>query len=78
MNAKVEKTVEQIKTFTPEEREELLAWLAEDEIQRHDDWDDQILRDSQLGGRLEEFLKGARKDIAEGRTKPLDEFLDNY
>ena len=34
MNAKVEKTVEQVKTFTPEEREEFLEWLAEDERKR--------------------------------------------
>ncbi|MCA9445328.1 MAG: hypothetical protein KC964_31355 [Candidatus Omnitrophica bacterium] len=34
MNAKVEKTVEQIKTFTPKEREEFLEWLAEDERKR--------------------------------------------
>lgn len=34
MNAKVEKAVEQVKTFTREEREESLEWLAEDEGKR--------------------------------------------
>ncbi len=34
MNAKVEKAVEQVKTLTPEEREEFLEWLAEDERKR--------------------------------------------
>ncbi len=77
MNAKVEKAVEQIQSLTAEEREEFLEWLAEDEFSRLDDWDQEIERDSQPGGRLEVFLKKARKDIAEGRTQPLDEVLDN-
>lgn len=31
MNTKIQKAVDQIRTFTLEEREEFLAWLAEDE-----------------------------------------------
>jgi hypothetical protein len=34
-------------------------------------------RDSQPGGRLHDLIDRARADIAAGRTKPLDEVLDN-
>ena len=60
-----------------DEREEFLAWLADFEVGESDDWDKEISRDSQPGGRLETVLDRVRKDIAEGRTKPLDEVLDN-
>ncbi len=77
MTANVQKIVEQVKALPEQERDELLAWLAEDELQRADQWDKQIAQDSQPGGRLEGVLQRVRKDIAEGRTKPLDEILDN-
>ena len=64
-------------TISEAEREEFLSWLADFEIERADDWDKKIARDSQPGGRLERVLGRVRKDIAEGRTKPLDEVLDN-
>ncbi len=77
MTANVQKIVEQVKALPDEERDEFLAWLAEYELQQADDWDEQIARDSQTGGRLDRVLRRVRKDIAEGRTKPLDEILDN-
>ncbi len=77
MNTKVEKIVEQVKALPEDEREEFLSWLADFEIEHSDDWDKEITRDSQPGGRLERVLGRVRKDIAEGRTKPLDEVLDN-
>lgn len=77
MTTKVEKIAEQVRALPEDEREEFLSWLADFEIERADEWDREIARDSQPGGRLERVLKRVRKDIAEGRTKPLDEVLDN-
>lgn len=77
MTAKVEKIAEQVKALPEEEREEFLSWLAEFELERSDQWDKELARDSQPAGRLEHVLKRARRDIAEGRTKPLDDILDN-
>jgi len=65
MNGNVEKFAEQVKALPQEEREDF------------DTWDEEIARDSQPGGRLEPILKRVRRDIAEGRTRPLDEVL-NY
>ena len=77
MTAKVEKIAEQVKALPEDEREEFLSWLVDFEIEHSDDWDKEIARDSQPGGRLERVLRRVRKDIAEGRTKPLNEILDN-
>jgi hypothetical protein len=77
MTATVEKIVDEVKSLPRAERDELLAWLAEYELQQPDDWDKAIERDSQPGGRLQEMIDRARKDIAVGNTKPLDEILDN-
>ncbi len=57
-----------------DEKEEFLSWLAGFE---EGQWDREIARDSQPGGRLEGVFERVRKDIAEVRTKPLDEILDN-
>ena len=77
MTAKVERLAEQVKALPEGEREEFLSWLADFEIEHSDDWDIEIARDSQPGGRLEHVLGRVRKDIAEGRTKALDEVIDN-
>jgi len=77
MTAKVKIIAEQVKALQEDEREEFLSWLADFEADHSDVWDNEIVRDSQPGGRLECVLERVRKDIAEGRTKPLDEVLDN-
>ena len=77
MTAKVEKIAEQVKALPEDERDQFLSWLADFELEHSDEWDKEIARDSQPGGRLEYVLKRVRKDIAEGSTKPLDEVLDN-
>jgi hypothetical protein len=77
MTAKVKNIAEQVKALPQDEREEFLSWLADFEAAHSDDWDKEIARDSQPGGRLEGVLERVRKDIAEGRTKSLDEILDN-
>ena len=77
MTARVKKIAEQVMALPQEEREEFLSWLADFEADHIDDWDKEIARDTQPGGRLESVLERVREDIAEGRTKPLDEVLDN-
>ncbi len=77
MTTKVEEIAEQVKALPDDERDEFLSWLADFEIEHSDGWDKEIARDSQPGGRLERVLKRVREDIAAGRTKPLDEVLDN-
>jgi hypothetical protein len=77
MTTNVEEIAEQVKALSADEREELLSWLADFEIRHSDEWDKEIARDSQPRGRLERILGRVRKDISEGRTKPLDEVLDN-
>jgi len=42
-----------------------------------DAWDREIELDSRPGGRLEAVMQRARRDIAEGRTRSLDDVLDN-
>jgi ferritin len=70
MTTKVKEIAEQVKALRDDEREEFLSWLADFEIEHSDDWDAEIARDSQPGGRLERVLGRVRKDIAEGRTNP--------
>ncbi len=77
MTTKVEKIAEQVKALPEDEREEFLSWLVDFEIEHSNDWDKEIARDSQRGGRLERVLGRVHKDIAEGRTTPLSEVLDN-
>jgi hypothetical protein len=77
MTAKVKEIAEQVKALSEKERDEFLSWLTDFEVDHSDDWDREIARDSQPGGRLEYVLERVRKDISAGRTKPLDEVLDN-
>jgi hypothetical protein len=77
MTSKVEEIAEQVKALPDAEREEFLSWLADFEMEHSNDWDKEIARDSQPGGRLERVLERVRKDIAMGKTKPLDEVIDN-
>jgi hypothetical protein len=77
MTTRVEQIAEQVKSLPLSEREEFLAWLADFELGQVDAWDGEIARDSQPGGRMQRVLDRVRRDIAEGRTKPLDEVIDN-
>ena len=77
MSATVEKIAEEVRALPEKELDEFLAWLAEYELEHPDRWDKQIARDSQPGGKLESILKRVQDDIAAGRTKPLDEVVDN-
>ena len=77
MITRVEQIAEQVRTLPEHEREEFLSWLTDFELERSDDWDKEIAQDSQPGGRLGAVLDRARREIAEGRTKPLDEVIDD-
>lgn len=77
MTARVEQLADQVKALPNSEREEFFLWLAEYVVEQADDWDEQVSQDSRPGGRLEGLLSRVRRDIAAGRTKPLDEVLDD-
>ena len=61
MTARVKKIAEQVMALPQDEREEFLSWLADFEAGDSDDWDKDIARDSQPGGRLEGVLERVRK-----------------
>ncbi|MBN2466002.1 hypothetical protein JXD38_10320 [candidate division WOR-3 bacterium] len=73
----VEKIAAEVSALPEAELNELLDWLADFESQRMDSWDKAIAADSKPGGRLQGLLDRTRDDIAAGRTKPLDEIVDN-
>ncbi|MCL5278301.1 MAG: hypothetical protein M1376_00135 [Planctomycetes bacterium] len=77
MKPAVRKIAEQVKALPERELDEFLSWLTEYEAGHMDEWDKEIERDSQNGGRPSAVLKRARDDIAAGRTKPLDQVIDN-
>ncbi len=77
VTTRVEQIAEQVKSLPLSEREELLAWLADFELGQVDAWDEEIARDSQPGGRMQRVIDRVRSDIAQGRTKPLGEVIDN-
>lgn len=77
MTATVEKIADEVKSLPEKELDEFLSWLADYELAHPDRWDKEIERDSQPGGRLDAVLKRVRGDISAGRTKPLDEVIDN-
>lgn len=77
MTATVEKIANEVKALPEKERDEFLSWLSDYELAHPDRWDREIERDSQPGGRLDAVLNRVRGDIAAGRTKPLDEVIDN-
>jgi len=77
MTNRVEQIAEQVKSLPVSEREELLFWLAEFELGQADAWDAEITRDTQPGGRMQRVLDRVQRDIAENRTKPLDQVIDN-
>jgi hypothetical protein len=77
MTAAVEKLASEIQGLSQEELGQFLSWLAQYQAEQMDQWDRQIERDSSPGGRLQSVLDRVRKDISAGRTKPLDEVLDD-
>jgi hypothetical protein len=77
MTTRVQQIADQVRALPAAERDELLSWLAAFELAQTDAWDEEIARDSQPSGRMQKILDRARRDISDGRTKPLDEVIDN-
>jgi hypothetical protein len=77
MTRTVEKIVAEVSALPEAELNELLDWLADFESQRMDSWDRTMAADSKPGGRLQGLLDRTRDEIATGRTRPLDEIVDN-
>ena len=77
MNTKVQQIAEQVKALPQVDREEFFAWLSDFQLLQSDDWDTQIAQDSLPGGRLSGVLERVKRDISEGRTKPIDEVISD-
>jgi hypothetical protein len=77
MTTTVQRIADEVLSLRETEREELLSWLADYELAHPDGWDKAIERDSLPGGRLDAVLSRVREDIAAGKTKPLDEVINN-
>jgi len=77
MTTIVEKIADQIRSLPRAQLDEFLVWLADYELQQSDQWDKEMEQDCLPGGRMQDIIARARKDISAGRTKPLDEVLDN-
>jgi uncharacterized membrane protein YkoI len=75
MSATVEKILEEVKSLSSQEREELWDRVAVEEANNLDDWEKQIERDSKAG-KLDQLLAELKKDIQAGRVKPLDEVIN--
>ena len=63
-----------VRRLDAEQKNEFLAKLAE--IDFDDAWDRQIDADARAG-RLDFLWEEAKRDIKEGRTRPLDELLSH-
>ena len=77
MTTDVHKIADEVKALSEEDFEEFLDWLTAYSLEIDDEWDKEIERDAQPGGRLDAVLERVRRDIAEGKTRPLDDFIDN-
>jgi len=61
---------EAIEQLPPEQQTVLASWLSERDWKS---WDEQIERDFKSGGRGESLLAELEREIAEGKTSPLEE-----
>lgn len=77
MTATVAKIVDEVRSLRETELDEFLSWLVDYELAHPDRWDKEIERDSQPNGRLDAILTRVRNDITAGKTKPLDEVVNN-
>jgi hypothetical protein len=77
MKSAVKRIAEQVEALPESKLDEFLSWLAEYGIGHPDEWDKEIERDSRENGPLSPLLNRVRADIASGKTKPLDEVIDN-
>ena len=59
MTTAVEKIVDEVRALPRSDLDEFLSWLADYELQQADDWDREMERDSQPGGRLQSVIDRA-------------------
>jgi hypothetical protein len=59
-----------IQQLPQEERTYLAAWLNEME---YDEWDKEMAKDFSSGGRGTQFLEEVQREIAEGKSRPMEE-----
>jgi hypothetical protein len=64
---KLEKIEQEIASLGKDDLHKLAEWFAE---YRTDLWDKQIEEDAKAG-RLDKFVENAKKEIAEGKVRPL-------
>ena len=77
MTTKVQRIADEIRSLPEEELDEFLSWLTDYELEHADAWDRDLKQDSRPEGRLQSVLQRVRADIAAGRTKPIDEVINN-
>ena len=70
----VAEIIDAVKKLNDEAKGEFLEKLAD--VDFDDEWDRQIEADAKAG-RLDFLWEEARKEIAEGRTRPLDDILND-
>lgn len=70
----VTEIIEAVKSLGADEKGEFLTRLSE--VDFDDAWDRQIAADAQAG-RLDHLWQEALEDVQAGRTKPLDEVLND-
>ena len=70
----VKEIIEAVKSLGADEKGEFLARLSE--VDFDDAWDRQIAADAEAG-RLDHLWREALEDVEAGRTKPLDEVLND-
>jgi len=75
VSASVEKILEEVKSLSSQERQELWDRVAAEEASDLDEWERQIERDSNAG-KLDHLLAELKDDIKAGRVKPLDEVIN--
>jgi len=70
----VTEIIEAVKSLGADEKSEFLTRLSE--VDFDDAWDRQIVADAEAG-KLDTLWQQALEDIKAGRTKPLDEVLND-
>ena len=66
----VEAIKEAIAGLPEEERHSLAVWLNELD---YDEWDKEMVKDFSPGGRGYHLVEKVKKDIAEGKARPMEE-----
>ena len=66
--SRVEKIKAAIEQLTPEERAELSVLLNPAE---EDDWDRQMKKDGEPGGKLHQLMQAANKEYEQGKSLPF-------